>query len=89
MTRNMVPIGHEVEFYPDAFDCTIRDFIERRERLRLLADEFRKCYICGRYLQEHRKPIVVNVSGLGNRFACNKCYAEYADGGKNGEKTEL
>ncbi len=89
VAKKTVLIAHEVEFYPDVFDCTIRDFIEQRERLRLPTDEFRTCYICGRHLQKHRKPIVVNVSGIGNRFACDKCYTEHTSGGMNGEKTEL
>lgn len=89
MVKRMVPITrtYEIEFYPDAFDCTIRNFVERREQLRLSSTEFTKCYICGRRLQLDRRPIVASVAGIGNRFSCTACYERY--GGKANEKAEL
>lgn len=86
-----IPVKKEiqVEFFPDAFDCTIGDFVRQRERLGLPTQEFKRCYICGRYLGMHRKPIVINVSGIGNRFACDGCYEKNKQGGKYGEKAEL
>lgn len=76
----------EILFYPDAFDCTIRDFIEQRERLRLPAIEFYTCYLCGRRLQMHRIPIVINIPGVGNRFACDRCLMEYSSEEEEYEK---
>ena len=79
---------YEAEFFPDAFDCTVGDFIRQRERLRLPVLQFKRCFICGKRLRMDRKPIVISVSGKGNRFACDACYKKY-EGGKTGEKAEL
>lgn len=91
--RKMIPITreYEIDFFPDAFDCTIRDFVRRREQLRLPVTEFTKCYICGRRLQFDRKPIVASVAGIGNRFSCTACYEKYGAEGtqETDEKAEL
>ena len=79
---------YEAEFFLDAFDCTVGDFIRQRERLRLPVLQFKRCFICGKRLRMDRKPIVISVSGKGNRFACDACYKKYK-GGKAGEKAEL
>jgi hypothetical protein len=82
---------YQIEFYPDAFDCTAGEFIEQRERLGIGTQAFKKCFICERHLSMYRKPIVASVSGIGNRFVCRGCYEKYRDmdGGQTGEKTEL
>ena len=49
---------------------------------------FKTCFICGRHLAMNRIPIVISVSGKGNRFACDKCY-EKSQREKEHEKTEL
>lgn len=50
--------------------------------------EFKTCFICGRHLAMNRIPIVISISGKGNRFACDKCY-EKSQREKEHEKTEL
>lgn len=42
----------------------------------------------GRHLAMNRIPIVISISGKGNRFACDKCY-EKSQREKEHEKTEL
>lgn len=79
---------YNVEFFPDAFDCTVGDFIQQRERLGIPAQGFKTCFICGRHLVMNRIPIVISVSGKGNRFACDKCYKK-SQREKEHEKTEL
>lgn len=49
---------------------------------------FKTCFICGRHLAMNRIPIVISVSGKGNRFACDKCYKK-SQREKEHEKTEL
>lgn len=82
---------YEVEFFPDAFNCTVGDFIKSRERLGISTQGFKTCFICGRHLSMYRKPIVAIVSGIGSRFVCDACYKKYQwdNGGQNSEKTEL
>ena len=79
---------YNVEFYPGVFDCTVGEFIQRREQLGVPTQEFKTCFICGRHLAMNRIPIVISVSGKGNRFACDKCY-EKSQREKEHEKTEL
>lgn len=74
--------------YPGVFDCTVGEFIQQRERLGVPTQEFKTCFICGRHLAMNRIPIVISVSGKGNRFACDKCY-EKSQREKEHEKTEL
>ena len=64
---------YNVEFYPGVGVPT---------------QEFKTCFICGRHLAMNRIPIVISVSGKGNRFACDKCY-EKSQREKEHEKTEL
>lgn len=69
---------YQVEFYPGAFEeMTVGDFIKQRERIGMTTRGFKECFICGRRLSMHRKPIVINVSGVGNRFSCDGCYEKY------------
>lgn len=75
ITRTITKKYH-IEFYPNAFDCTVGDFISQRERMGISTQGFKTCFICGRRLAMDRKPIVINVSGKGNRFACDRCYKE-------------
>lgn len=88
--KRMVPVTrtYEIDFFPDAFDCTIRDFVERREQLRLPSAEFTKCFICGRRLQFDRIPIVASVAGTGNRFSCTACYEKYREENRMEEMQE-
>ena len=79
---------YNVEFYPGVFDCTVGEFIQQRERLGVPTQEFKTCFIYGRHLAMNRIPIVISVSGKGNRFACDKCY-EKSQREKEHEKTEL
>lgn len=79
---------YSIEFYPNAFDCTVGDFIRQRERLGITTKGFKRCFICGRRLSMDRKPIVINVSGVGNRFACDRCHEENKTEEEH-EKTEL
>lgn len=79
---------YEAEFYPDAFNCTIGEFVRKREKLRLPVLQFKRCFICGRRLSMNMRPIVISVSGKGNRFACSACYKKYR-GGESSEKEEL
>lgn len=79
---------YNVEFFPDAFDCTVGEFIQQRERLGIPTQGFKTCFICGWHLAMNRIPIVISVSGKGNRFACDKCY-EKSQREKEHEKTEL
>ena len=74
---------YNVEFFPYALDCTVGDFIQQRERLGIPT-----CFICGRHVAMNRIPIVISVSGKGNRFACDKCYKK-SQREKEHEKTEL
>lgn len=73
---------YNVEFFPNAFDCTVG------ERLGIPTQGFKTCFICGRHLAMNRIPIVISVSGKGNRFACDKCY-EDSQKEERHEKTEL
>lgn len=66
----------------------IRETGTQRERLGVPTQEFKTCFICGRHLAMNRIPIVISVSGKGNRFACDKCY-EKSQREKEHEKTEL
>lgn len=61
---------------------------QQRERLGIPAQGFKTCFICGRHLAMNRIPIVISVSGKGNRFACDKCYKK-SQREKEHEKTEL
>lgn len=79
--------NYEIDFFPDAFSCTVGDFIKQRENLGLSTQGFKTCFVCERRLSMYRKPIVISVSGVGNRFACDACYEKY--GGKANEKAEL
>lgn len=79
---------YNVELYPGVFDCTVGEFIQQRERLGIPTQGFKTCFICGRHLAMNRIPIVISVSGKGNRFACDKCY-EKSQREKEHEKTEL
>lgn len=79
---------YNVEFFPNVFDCTVGDFIQQRERLGLSTQGFKTCFLCGRRLAMNRIPIVISVSGKGNRFACDKCY-EDSQKEERHEKTEL
>lgn len=38
---------YNVEFFPDAFDCTVGEFIQQRERLGIPTQGFKTCFICG------------------------------------------
>ena len=87
ITRTITKKCH-IEFYPNAFDCTVGDFIRQRERLGITTKGFKRCFICGRRLSMDRKPIVINVSGGGNRFACDRYYEENKTEEEH-EKTEL
>ena len=80
---------YQIEFFPEAFDCTVGEFIRRREQLRIPTQEFKSCLICNNRLAMNRKPIVISVSGKGNRFACKACYTKYKNGGEANEETEL
>lgn len=73
---------HQIEFYPGVFDCTVGEFIERREQLRIPTKGFKTCFICERRLAMNRVPIIASVSGIGNRFVCDSCYEKYKDGDK-------
>lgn len=74
LIRKTTTRNYEIEFFPAAFSCTVGDFIKQRERLGLSTQGFKTCFICGRRLNMYRKPIVISVSGVGNRFACDACY---------------
>ena len=71
---------YEAEFYPDAFDCTVGDFIREKEKFGMRAGLFKRCFICGQLLNMDTKPIVISVQGKGNRFSCDACYKKYKEG---------
>ena len=52
---------YNVEFFPNAFDCTVGEFIQQRERLGIPTQGFKTCFICGRHLAMNRIPIVISV----------------------------
>lgn len=65
---------YNVEFFPSVFDFTVGEFIQKREHDGMSTRGFKTCFICGCRLDMSRVPIVVSVSGKGNRFSCDKCY---------------
>ena len=63
---------YNVEFFPDAFDCTVGEFIQQRERLGIPTQGFKTCFICGRHLAMNRIPIVISVFICGRHLAMNR-----------------
>ena len=68
---------YEVTFYPEApFNMTVGEFIRKREELGAPTNGFKTCFICDRRLSMNKEPVFINVSGVGNRFSCTRCYRQ-------------
>lgn len=60
-----------------AWDITMGDFLKTRLKNNMTTLEFERCFNCDHKFNSEEIPIVTTVYGVGNRFICSKCFAEY------------
>lgn len=64
---------YDIETFPLKYNITVGKFVLARKRLNISFEEYEKCFICDKKLEEDSQPNYISVKGVGNMFACNEC----------------
>lgn len=64
---------YEIKFIPSVWNMSHGEFIAARKRYGMKTAKHERCFICGHRFKYEDIPILIQVSGIGNRFACAQC----------------